>query len=121
MPSIITDQKAIEGGTFAVNFVFYDENSAAMTPNSLYWALTDIEGTIQKSAGAWQGIESVQSSIDIILKGNDLSVPAGKEYFDEIKLFLTLTGNYNSDLGNALPLHDVVEFSMLTLTAVDSS
>jgi hypothetical protein len=119
MPSIITDQKAVEGGTFALNFAFYDEASAAMTPNSLYWTLTDQQGNIVNSRDAVP-ITSLQTSIDIVLTGNDLAVPSGKEWFDEIKLFLTLTGNYNSDLGNNLQLHDVVEFSMLTLTAVSS-
>jgi hypothetical protein len=117
MPTKLTE-KAVEGSTFGINAVFYDENSATMAPNSVFWTLTDQQGTIINSRTNI-GI-TPQESVDIVLQGNDLAVPAGKEWFDEIKLFCTITGNYNSDLGSNLPLKDVIEFEMLTLTAINS-
>lgn len=115
MPAIFTI-KAIELSTYGVHVDFYDENSAAMVPNSLYWSLSDNDGTIINDHSG-TAITSVQSSIDIVLSGSDLSISSGTLQA-EVDRVLTLWGNYNSDLGNGLPYYDRLRFPLINLSAV---
>jgi len=115
MPAVFTN-RAVELSTYAVNVAFYDENSAAMLPNSIYWTLSDPDGTIINSRDAI-GVSSVQTSIDIVLSGSDLAISSGSHLAEENRV-LTINGNFNSDLGNALPIYDRVRFSVINLSAV---
>jgi hypothetical protein len=115
MPTILTD-KAVELSTYAVNVSFYDENSAAVAPNSLYWTLSDPDGNVV-NAHSGTAIESVQTSVDIVLQGSDLLISSGSLQAEEERV-LTIQGNYNSSLGNALPLNDRVKFTVINLSAI---
>ena len=115
MPTVFTN-KAVELSTFAVHVCFYDENSQAMAPNSLYWTLADPDGTIFNNR-SMTAITSVQSSIDIVLSGSDLAISSGSLLAEENRV-LTIQGNYNSSLGNALPLNDRVKFVVINLSAI---
>ncbi len=115
MPTILTE-KAVELSTYAINVVFYDENSSAVQPNSLYWTLSDPDGTIINSR-SMTAITSVQASVDIVLQGSDLGVSAGALRAEEERV-LTISGNYNSSLGNGLPIYDRVKFTVINLSAV---
>ena len=115
MPKVLTE-KAVELSTYAINVVFYDENSAAVQPNSLYWTLTDPDGDVINSR-SMTAITSVQASVDIVLQGSDLGIPAGALRAEEDRV-VTLSGNYNSSLGNALPLYDRVKFKVINLSAI---
>ena len=115
MPTILTE-KAVELSTYAINVCFYDESSAAVAPNSLFWTLTDPDGTII-NAQSMTAITSVQSSIDIVLQGSDLLISSGSLQSQEDRV-LTIEGNYNSSLGNALPITDRVKFVVINLAAI---
>lgn len=115
MPATFTT-KAIELSTYAVNICFYDENSAALLPNSLYWTLADNDGVVFNNR-SMTAITSVQTSIDIVLQGSDLAISSGSLLAEEQRV-LTIQGNYNSSLGNALPLNDRVRFTVINLSAV---
>jgi hypothetical protein len=115
MPTILT-KKAVELSTYAVNVAFYDENSAAVAPNSIYWTLTDPDGAVI-NARSQTAITSVQTSVDIVLQGSDLAISAGALRAEEDRV-LTIEGNYNSSLGTALPLNDRVKFKVINLSAI---
>jgi hypothetical protein len=115
MPTILTD-KAIELSTYAVNASFYDENSLAVAPNSLYWTLSDLDGNVI-NAQSMTAINSVQSSVDIVMSSLDLQISSGSLQAQEDRV-LTIQGNYNSSLGNELPINDRVKFTVINLSAL---
>ncbi len=115
MPTTFTT-RAVELSTYAVHVDFYDENSAALLPNSLYWSLTDRDGVVYNNRSG-TAITSVQTSIDIVLTGSDLAISSGSLLAEEDRV-LTLWGEYNSSIGNSLPLYDRVKFSVINLSAV---
>ncbi len=59
----------------------------------------------------------MQTSIDIVLTGSDLAISSGSLLSEEDRV-LTLWGEYNSSIGNGLPLYDRVKFSVINLSAV---
>lgn len=115
MPTILIDP-AIELGTYAVHFIFYDENSVAVQPNSLFWSLTDNDGRVINTRSL-TAITSVQASLDVVLSSLDLEISSGWTQAQEERV-LTMTGHFNSDLGNILPLHDRVKFTVINLSAL---
>lgn len=115
MPSVFTT-KAVELSTYAVHIDFYDETSAALLPNSLYWTLSDPDGTVINNRSG-TAITSVQTSVDIVLSGSDLLISSGSLLAEEDRV-LTVWGNYNSSLGTALPLYDRVKFTVINLSAI---
>ena len=115
MPTYLTT-KAIEKGTYGINVSFYDENSASMTPNSIYWTLTNIDGTVINNH-SMDGISSVQASIDIVLTSLDLQISSGS-YLNYETRVIALTYLYNSDLGNNLPATDRIKFDIINLSAI---
>ena len=115
MPTIL-NEKAVELSTYAINVCFYDESSAAVAPNSLFWWLTDPDGTII-NAQSMTAITSVQTNVDIVLQGSDLMISSGSQQLQEDRV-LTIRGNYNSSLGVALPLYDRVKFTVINLAAI---
>ena len=115
MPTYLTT-KAIEKGTYGIGISFYDENSASMTPNSIYWTLSDIDGSVINNH-SMSGITSVQASVDIVLSSLDLRISSGSTMAYESRV-VTLTYIYNSDLGNNLPGTDRVKFDIINLSAI---
>jgi len=115
MPTILTE-KAVELSTYAVNVSFYDESSVAVEPNSLYWTLSDPDGSVI-NAQSMTAITSVQASVDIVMASLDLQISSGSTQAEEDRV-LTIQGNYNSSLGNALPLNDRVKFKVINLSAL---
>ena len=113
MPTILT-KKAVELSTCAVNLAFYDESSVAVAPNSLYWTLADPDGNAI-NGNSMAAITSVQASVDIVLTGSDLLISSGSMQAEEDRV-LTIQGNYNSSLGNALPINDRVKFKVINFS-----
>jgi len=91
-----------EDGTGVVNTQFYDEQGNAMTPNTITWALTEVDGTVIN--GREQVSESAAQEVDILLTGDDLQPGT---------LFVTIWGEYDSDLGTDLPYKDWCSFKVL--------
>lgn len=112
MPTTITATRAIEKSTFVVTAAFTDESGDAVTPNALTWTLTKSDGTIINSR---EDVSATpDTSINIVLSGDDLQVFAGDNY----QRVLTLKGDYDSDLGSSLPLNDELYFSVEDLVNV---
>jgi hypothetical protein len=112
MPTTITASRAIEQSTFVVTAAFTDESGDAVTPNAVTWTLSKTDGTAINS----REDESITpaASVNIVLSGDDLQVFSGDNY----QRVLTLKGDYNSDLGNNLPLNDELYFSVEDLVNV---
>lgn len=103
-------EKSTKG--FAVSFT--DENDAATVPTSITWSLLDLNGAIINSR-ANVAVETPDSTIEIVLKGNDLT------YKTQGKLRLLVEALYDSeDWGEDCPLKEEIEFPVENLTGVAS-
>jgi len=94
---------ATEGSTYVVTATFADEDGAAVTPTSVVtWKTMTTNGvqiaTDTVAAGA---------SVDIVLKGTDLSVGDSAGVSKVIVLKVSTT--YTSSRGTDLPLVELVE------------
>jgi len=118
MPTVIKidDQYAVEKSTAKISVSFTDEDGSAATPSAATWTLTDEEGTLINSRED-VNIESLDSSIDIALSGDDLAFQSG-ESGDSVYRIITLEWTYSSDLGAGLPGKDSLKFSLVDLVAV---
>ena len=92
-----------EGGTYIVNIASTDENGDAQAPETLFWTWTDITGGIIINSRKEVEISNPAASEDVVLSGADCAVQA-EETASKIMRIFTVTGTYNSTLGNGLPL-----------------
>lgn len=100
----------IEKGTAIFNVSFFDENSAAVAPNSIYYSLTDVAGSIVNSLQD-VGLSNPAASAYIILSSNDLQISSGYQLDSEARR-LMINANYNSSLGNNLSLRHMIKFDV---------
>jgi len=113
MPTILTTG-AVEESTFVVTLTFTDEDDNAVTPGTLTWSLFDSGGSIVNSR---QGVNANPASevVNIVLQGDDLAILSASD--DRMRM-LTVSGTYDSDLGNDLPIQDEVVFQIIPLLGV---
>ncbi len=115
------DKIAQEEGTYPVKFNFKDslrqliEASAVTAVN---WWLTDMTGTILNSRSQ-VAISEITNPLYIVLQGDDLQILDKENGYEE--RLVTLKGNYNSDLGNALPFTYAFSFTLLNNLIVASN
>lgn len=106
---------ANEQSTYPITVSFADENGDAVTPTSATWTLTDTRGNVVNGRDSVE-ISPLSTSATILLFGADLSlredVHLGKTRV------LTISGFYDSDLGDSLPLNMETEFTINDLVAV---
>jgi hypothetical protein len=106
------DDHAKERSTFAIPISFTDETGAAVTPNEATWTLTDVDGFIVDDR-VDETITPAES-VDIVLSGDDLALPANKT--NERVVLVEWT--FDSDLGTNLPAKQEVHFYIDGLTAI---
>ena len=111
MPTTLTTH-AVERSTFVVTASFTDENGEPVTPTTLQWTLTDLEGNVINNRS--QVSITPSSTVDIVLSGDDLALQGDSP---EMRV-LTIEGTYNSTLGTGLPLKESVKFIVDNLVAV---
>ena len=118
MPSEIRidGEYAVEKSTYVVTLSFFDEDNDAVTPATGTWTLTDADGTVINSREDVV-ISSLDTSVDVVLSGDDLAVSSGFSGISEKRIF-TFEGTYNSDLGVGLPLKDQLVFPVYNLGAI---
>lgn len=116
MPTVFTasSDEAVEESTYIVTASFEDEDGNAVVPKTMSWSLTDKDSTIINSQEDI-AIISLAASVDIVLKGDDLQITAGKS---KERRFLVLEGTYDSDAGADLPLKDQLEFRVVNIKKV---
>ena len=100
---------APERGTFGILCTFTDEDGDALTPDTLTWTLTDVDGLVVNSR---QDIEvsSISSATTIVLSGADLAVTDASDRGRKRRF--AIEGTYDSDLGNDMPLTGECEFTI---------
>lgn len=100
--------KAMENGTYPIYISsIKDASSAAVTPNSLKWHLTNRDGTIVNSRTS-EAIAAPTAPFYITMSGDDLSLAKTTDP----KRVLTLTGSYTGSEGTSLPIHEVILFEI---------
>ena len=92
-----------EGGTYFVNIACANRNGVPGAPVTLFWTLTDRTGKIIINNRKEVEISNPTASEDVVLSENDGAILSG-ETASEVTRIFTVTGTYNSDLGNGLPL-----------------
>lgn len=104
---------AQEEGTFAVDVSFTDEDGDALTPDSVTWTLSALDGTIINSR---QDVAiSPDSTVTIILTGDDLAIQSST---DNRRRRLTIEGTYTSSLGSGIPLTAECEFMVANFVGI---
>ena len=99
------DEKAVESGTYAVTMAFTDDDGIAVSPSTLLWTLTDLNGTVMNSRENVE-ISSPSTTATITLSGDDLKI-INRAAPERI---LLVHGTYSSDLGVGLPIRESVIF-----------
>jgi len=98
MPIETLPTHATESSTYIVTVTFTDEDGDAVVPATVSWTLEDEDGNIINGRSSVE--ETPASSIELVLKGDDLD--PGDETVGN--LLLTVNATYNSSLGTAMPL-----------------
>jgi hypothetical protein len=114
MPTVITDTKAPEEGTYIVTAKFRDEDGNLVAPKTMNWSLIDEDGSVVNSQED-NSISSPQDTENIVLKGEDLALTDGRS---EEARYVVFEGTYDSTLGNDLPLNDQIKFYIVNLKKV---
>lgn len=112
MGGIMTDTIFNEQSTGAIVCAFEDEDGTAITPNRIRWTLTTANGQTVINNREHIDIAVPGASVAIVLQGNDLQIleaEVGQQYAARL---LTVEAEYDSDLGNNLPLVDEVTFKI---------
>jgi len=103
MPTTLTEH-AEELSTYTVVAAFKDAAGSAVTPKSVVWTLTDMEGIVINSR------EDVSvtpaTSVTIVLSGGDLAFKSNE--IGTVKRIVTVEAVYDSDEGSDLPLNEEI-------------
>jgi hypothetical protein len=110
---ITLDTPANEESTYPVVVTFRDEAGALMVPSSATWTLTTRAGAVINERET-VAIDTLASSVTIVLSGEDLSMPAGAGDLRS----LTIEATYTSSLGTGLPFKEEIRFSVEELIAI---
>lgn len=115
MSLTVLTTEAMEEGSYFIDVDFFDEDETAVVPNpnTIFWTLTDSNGTVINERD-YESIASA-SSIIIELEGDDLAVQAG-ETASLLRRRLVLKWEYDSDLGDDKPAMAECIFILRNLT-----
>ena len=92
-----------EGGSYFVNIATADEDKNAKSPLTLFWTLTDKTGKVFINNRKEVEISNPTASEDVMLSDADCAIQSGETAPVVVRVF-TVTGTYNSNFGNGLPL-----------------
>jgi len=111
MPKTITIRPN-EKGLLALTATYKDHTGTAVTPATMTWTLTDVNGSVINSRSA-VAIASISTSNTIALSGSDLATSGSNR-----DLICTFQGTYNHALGSALTMKESVRFTVENLVQV---
>jgi len=101
---------AIEESTYIVAAAFTDEDGAPVSPVTVSWTLTDIDGAVINSR---QDVsETPDTTVNIVLTDDDLVVSGSSTRV------VTVSATYNSDYGTGLTLKAAATFNLENLVSV---
>lgn len=100
--------KLKERSTGKVAYTLRDENGDPATPNNLWWSLVDEDMSTIVNEKENESVAPA-STVTIALSGADLAILHGKPLETR---YLVFEGDYDSDLGENLPINDHVSFQV---------
>lgn len=103
----IAEVNAVEGSTYVVTATFTDESGDEITPKTLVWSLSDMQGNIINSR-LNVVITPTGSTEKVALYGDDLQIAFDSDAKREIQF----TGTYDNDLGSDLPIIESLIFDI---------
>lgn len=106
---------AFEESNYTILFTFKDEAGEAVTPNSINWWLSSLDGAIINSR-ANVSVDTPSASWYLTLSGDDLQI-LNKDA-DIEKRYVTVKAFYDSDRGLNLPLTTAVIFGVKNLRLI---
>lgn len=109
MPIVKLITHAREEGTMVINCAFEDEDDNSVSPQTMYWTLSDTDGTIINSRED-EEVSSPAASEDIVLTGDDLAFQSDEE-IGAVRILLVY-GTYNSSAGNGLNFKKSAQFTI---------
>jgi len=101
---------AVEESTYIVSAAFTDEDGTAVTPSTVTWTLTDMDGTIINSREDVS--ETPASTVYIVLTGDDLAVTGTRTRT------VTVSATYDSTYGTGLSLKAAAVFNLENLISI---
>lgn len=115
MSLTILTTEAMEEGSYFITVNFYDEDDNAQVPNAdtIYWTLTDTNGTVINDRD--YEADASAASITIELEGDDLAIQTG-ETSPVVRRKVSVLWEYDSDLGNDKPAKAECVFPLRNLT-----
>jgi len=104
----IIEEIANEGSSFFPTIEFFDELNVAMTPDTLFWDLTDLAGNIINERERIE-VSSPGTSLTLALTGDDLDAMGD----DVATRILNLYGTYTSSVhGSGMTFLFQAQFSV---------
>ena len=102
-----------EEGTAIFRVVCTDEYKALVTPATMAWDLTALDGTV---IAYNQVIAPLNSTMYVPVFGSNLRILEGEDSFGE--RLITFRGTYNSTNGIGLPLNKQIKFKVQNLKLI---
>ena len=120
MAITVLSDEAYEGGFYPVTVTFTDEGGNAETPNdnTIYWTLTDGDGTVINDRD--NELIASGASVTIALENDDLAIQTG-ETAAVVKRHLVVKWEYNSALGNNKKGRGEAIFPLRNLTRIPAA
>lgn len=103
---------AAEKGTIVLTVSFFDENDIAVTPSSITWHLTDVNGVTVNDLV--DQTETPAEVIEVVLTGNDLALGGTPVGFTRV---FSVKAPYSSTLG-ALVINEEARFDIKNLVKI---
>ena len=101
-----------EEGMLAITVAYKDHAGTAVTPATMAWKLTDVNGSVVNSRSS-VAVGSLAATNTIVLNGDDLPTNGSDR-----PLLCTFQGTYNHAIGSALNIKESVRFWVDNLVVV---
>lgn len=114
---VILEDEATERSSYAITLSNWtDAIGQTVTPDSLTWTLTTVNGTVINERSAVSVTPA--STVIIVLSNNDLAFQTGESAQTRQLRVLTIEGEYDSSLGSNLSLREEYRFALRPLTII---
>ena len=105
---------AKELSSYTVRFKYFDENSDAMTPNSVYYSLLapGLGAVTYVNSVHNIGVDTPSSLNDVTFTNSDLAIFDAESFLAEVDRKVQVSGNYDSDKGTGLTFAEEATFPL---------